>query len=41
MNFDLTTQKSQNLHFDGSLCPNCIKYDLKSFRGFMCHDTEQ
>ena len=40
-NFHASTGKSQNLHFEGCLCPNCIKNELKSYRRVLCHDTEQ
>ena len=37
-NFCQSTQKSQNWDFDGVLYP---KYELKIYRGVMCHGNEE
>ena len=34
-------QRSYGLTLMGSLCPKCIKYELKKCSGVMCHGTEQ
>ena len=41
VNFDLSTQNSQNCYFDWFLFAKYIMFDLKRFRGVMFHDTEE
>ena len=33
--------KSEILHFDGSFCPNYIKFQLQKYRRIISHDTEE
>ena len=41
-NFRQSTWKSQNLDFDGILLnPNQKMYELKIYRGAICHDNEK
>ena len=40
-NFHQSTQKCQNWNFDGILCPKQKMYELKIYRGVMCHDNEE
>ena len=35
-----STQKTENCIFMVSFCPKHILFQLETFRGFMCHDTE-
>ena len=41
MNFDLTTQKSENLFSMGSFCPKYARFELQEYTGVIFHDTEQ
>ena len=41
VNFDPTTQKSENLISMGYFCPKYMRYELKKYRGVIFHDTEQ
>ena len=40
-NFHQSTWKSQNWDFDGILCPKLKIYELKIYRGVICHDNEE
>ena len=40
-NFHQSTRKCQNWDFDGIFCPKQKRYDLKIYRGVMCHDHEE
>ena len=40
INFDPTTQKSEDFTSMGSFCPKHIIFYLENFRGILCHDTE-
>ena len=40
LNFDLSTQNSQNFHF-GSFCAKYVTFDLKKPKGVIFHDTEE
>ena len=35
-----STQKSENCTLMSSFCPKHILFQLETFRGIMCHDTE-
>ena len=39
--FDPTTQKSDNLIPMGYFCSKYMMFELKMYRGFISHDTEQ
>ena len=42
VNFDLSTQKVSNIcTMIGSYCAKCLMVDLKKYRGFIFHDTEE
>ena len=41
VNFQSSSQKSQNLTSMGSFCPKYIRFELKKYRGVIFHDTEQ
>ena len=41
VNFDPTTQKSENFTTMGYFCPKYLKFELKVYRGAIFHDTEQ
>ena len=41
VNFDPTTQKSENITSVSSFCPKHRKFELKKYRGVIFHDTEQ
>ena len=40
LNFDLSTQNSQNFHF-GSFCAKYVTFDLKKPKGVIFHGTEE
>ena len=40
-NIRQSTWKSQNWDFDGIFCPKLKIYELKIYRGGMCHDNEE
>ena len=40
-NFHPTTQKFENFASMGSFCPKYIRFELKTYRGVIFHDTEQ
>ena len=40
-NFHQNTWKSQNWHLDGIFCLKLKMYNLKIYRGSMCHDNEE
>ena len=40
-NFYQSTRKSQNWDFDGTFYPKQKMYELKFYRGVMCHDNEE
>ena len=39
-NFHVSSRKSGKLHLMGSFCSNYIMFELKTYRGVMCHQTE-
>ena len=41
VNFDPTTQKSENLISMGYFCPKYMRYELKKYTGVIFHDTKQ
>ena len=41
VNFHPTTQKSENFTSMGSFCPKYVRFELKKYKGVICHDTEQ
>ena len=41
VNFHPTTQKFANFFSMGSFCPKYTRFELKNYKGVMCHDTEE
>ena len=41
VNFNLSSDKSENLHFDVLLLPIALKFQLKKYRRIISHDTEK
>ena len=41
VNFDPTTQKSENFFSMGSFCPKNARVEPQKYRGVIFHDTEQ
>ena len=41
VNFDPTTQKSESFTSMRYFCSNYMRFELKKYRGFIFHDTEQ
>ena len=41
VNFDPTTQKSESFTSTRYFCSNYMRFELKKYRGFIFHDTEQ
>ena len=41
MNFNLSSGKSANLHFDVLLLPIALKFQLKKYRKIISYDTEK
>ena len=41
VNFHSTPQKSENFTSMSSFCPKYIRFELKNYRGFIFHNTEQ
>ena len=39
-NFNQSTRKSQNWHFDGIFLSNHKMHELKIYRGVICHDKK-
>ena len=40
-NFHPTTQKSKNFTLMSYFCPKYMRFELKKYRGFIFHDTEE
>ena len=40
VSFHASSRKSKKLHFDGFLLSKVYNFELKNYRGVMCHDTE-
>ena len=41
VNFQTTTQKSENFTSMDYFCPKYMRFELKNYRGVIFHDTEQ
>ena len=41
VNFNASSGKSENSHFDGLHLPIAYKFQLKRYRGMISHDTEE
>ena len=41
LNFHPTTQKSKNFTPMGYFCPKYLRFELKWYRGVICHETEK